>query len=136
MKDLSIQANRKNKTPFVDFKTSGELCIEGRSLPENTIEFYSPVIQWIKHLKETLPPKITLTIKLEYFNTSTSQILLNIFKLLDKIQESGTTDVCIIWQYHTEDEEMYEAGSCYQSISKVTFLLAPFTMPEPSISLS
>jgi hypothetical protein len=134
MKDLSIQANRKNKTPLVDFKSSGELCIEGRSMPENTTEFYAPVIQWIMQLKEPLPPKITLTINLEYFNTSTSQLLLNIVRLLDKIQDTGRTTVCIIWKYHSDDEDMYEAGSCFQSVSKVTFVLAPFTTPTLSIS--
>lgn len=136
MKNLSIQANRKNKTPLIDFKTSGELHIEGRSMPENAMEFYKPVIQWINSLKNPLPPRISLTINLEYFNTSTSQILLNIIKLLDRIQEKGGTEVSIIWQYHNEDEEMYEAGSCYQSISRVTFLLAPFTTQESIISLS
>ena len=42
MKDLSLEGS--TKTPTIDFKSDGELLIKGRSIPENSIEFYKPLI--------------------------------------------------------------------------------------------
>ena len=35
------------KTPTVNFDNGGVLEIAGRSIPENSIEFYKPLIDWI-----------------------------------------------------------------------------------------
>ena len=35
------------KTPVVELKSSGDLLLKGRSIPENSIEFYKPIIDWI-----------------------------------------------------------------------------------------
>lgn len=136
MKDLSIQASPKNNTPTIEFKISGELSIYGRSIPENAIGFYNPVIDWIKNLEEPYPPKITLTISLEYFNTSTSKILLNIIKLFERVQECSTSSVVIIWQYNKEDSDMYEAGHCFQSVTKVPFEMVPLDVDAQGGALS
>ena len=37
MEDLILEGTAK--TPTIDFKSSGELLIKGRSIPENSIEF-------------------------------------------------------------------------------------------------
>ena len=38
MEDLNLEGTAK--TPTIDFKSNGELLIKGRSIPENSIEFY------------------------------------------------------------------------------------------------
>ena len=45
--ELLIKATEK--TPYVNFDaTSGRLQIHGYSLPENSIEFYKPVMDWLE----------------------------------------------------------------------------------------
>ena len=45
MEDLKLEGSAK--TPFVEFNSKGELLLKGRSIPENSIEFYKPIIEWI-----------------------------------------------------------------------------------------
>ena len=45
------------KTPRLYFNSeTGEFEISGRSIPENSIEFYKPVINWLDHYIKTPNP--------------------------------------------------------------------------------
>jgi hypothetical protein len=126
MNDLFIPSNPETKTPKVDFKVSGDLLLEGRSVSENPAEFFEPVIQWINNLKKTPPVKITLTFKLEYFNTSTSKIMLHIFRALERFKKEST-EVKVIWYYDNIDDDLKEAGKDYQSILNIPFEFKPIS---------
>lgn len=109
------------KTPSVNFNAStGILEIKGRSIPENSIEFYKPLIEWIDKYGSSPQPKTIVNIQLEYFNTSSSKCILDVFKRLEAIVNAGH-DVLINWHYEEDDEDMLEAGEDYQSIIKVPF---------------
>ncbi|MCX7862514.1 MAG: DUF1987 domain-containing protein [Bacteroidales bacterium] len=109
------------KTPSVNFNaTTGVLEIKGRSIPENSIEFYKPLIEWIEKYGSAPQPKTIVNIQLEYFNTSSSKCILDVFKRLEAIVNNGH-DVLINWHYEEDDEDMLEAGEDYQSIIKVPF---------------
>lgn len=109
------------KTPSVNFNANtGILEIKGRSIPENSIEFYKPLIEWIEKYGASPQPKTVVNIQLEYFNTSSSKCILDVFKRLEAIVNNGH-DVLINWHYEEDDEDMLEAGEDYQSIIKVPF---------------
>jgi hypothetical protein len=61
-----------------------------------------------------------VNIQLEYFNTSSSKCILDVFKKLEAIYKSGN-EVVINWFYEEDDEDMLEAGEDYQSIIKIPF---------------
>jgi|SRR5208283_481947 len=126
MKDLYITDNILDQTPLIDFRLSGQMTIEGKSFPEDPVVFYEPIIKWIKDLKTQCPEKILLTVKLEYFNTSTSKLILYIFKLLESIHLEKLSEIKIIWLYNKLDEEMVESGMDYQSIVDVPFELIEY----------
>jgi hypothetical protein len=114
------------KTPTVTFEANGKLEIKGRSIPENSVEFYKPLVDWLEQYLSSPAPLTEVSIKLEYFNTSSSKCILDVFKKLEAIYKSGN-DVVILWHYEEDDEDMLEAGEDYQSIIKV-----PFKMVEMS----
>jgi hypothetical protein len=117
MKNLIIKGEAK--TPTIDFDyDSGELVISGRSIPENSIEFYKPVIEWLEALKVSDRDKLVLDIKLEYFNTSSSKCILDVFKKLEEIRSVGK-DASIRWYFESDDEDMEEAGQDFSAIIKV-----------------
>jgi len=117
MENLIIKGEAK--TPTIDFNYSnGELVISGRSIPENSIEFYKPIIEWLVSLKVSDKDKIVLDIKLEYFNTSSSKCILDVFKKLEEIKGVGK-DASIRWYYESDDEDMEEAGQDFSAIIKV-----------------
>jgi hypothetical protein len=109
------------KTPSVNFNAStGIIELKGRSIPENSIEFYKPLIEWIEKYGTAPQAKTTVNVQLEYFNTSSSKCILDVFKRLETIANGGH-DVAINWHYEEDDEDMLEAGEDYQSIIKVPF---------------
>jgi len=113
------------KTPTIMFDINGGvLDIRGRSIPENSIEFYKPLVDSLDKYSLTTNSATTVNIQLEYFNTSSSKCILDIFKKLETIHKSGNV-VTINWHYEEDDEDMLEAGEDYQAIIGVPFKMVP-----------
>ena len=109
------------KTPSIKFDAKdGVFEIKGRSIPENSVEFYKPLNEWLDNYMQVPLDKTVVNIRLEYFNTSSSKCILDLFKRLEAIHRSKH-DVEINWFYEEDDEDMLEAGEDYDSIIKVPF---------------
>ena len=115
--------NDSIKTPTIVFDITGILEIKGKSIPENSLEFYRPVFEWLDIYSQSPAPKTELKISLEYFNTSSSKCLLDILRRLETINLSGKSAVKVLWFYDADDEDMMEAGEDYQALVKVPFEL-------------
>ena len=115
--------NDSIKTPTIIFDITGILEIKGKSIPENSLEFYRPVFEWLDIYSQSPAPKTELKISLEYFNTSSSKCLLDILRRLETINLSGKSEVKVFWFYDADDEDMMEAGEDYQALVKVPFEL-------------
>jgi hypothetical protein len=109
------------KTPSINFNSqAGVFEIKGRSIPENSVEFYKPLVDWLEVYRESPLPKTVVDIRLEYFNTSSSKCILDVFKKLEAIHKSKN-EVEVNWYYEEDDEDMLEAGEDYESIIRVPF---------------
>lgn len=104
------------KTPEVmlDAET-GKLSIKGNCVPEDGVEFFKPIVNWI--LEYSISPHTTteLSVDLHYFNTSASRMLLTLFRSLLKVKDSGK-ELVIIWYYDEDDEDIKESGEDYNLI--------------------
>jgi len=119
MEPISIEGTAK--TPTVKFDaTSGVMEIKGRSIPENSIEFYKPLVDWLDEYATGAQDNTKVNVQLEYFNTSSSKCILDVFKKLEAINK-GKSEVTINWYYEEDDEDMLEAGEDYESIIRVPF---------------
>lgn len=113
--------NGTPKTPSISFDLeSGVLDIKGRSIPENSIEFYKPLVDALDRYSSSPKATTQVNVQLEYFNTSSSKCILDVFKKLENINKSGSS-VLINWHYEEDDEDMLEAGEDYQAIINVPF---------------
>lgn len=109
------------KTPTIKFDMdNGVLEIKGRSIPENSIEFYKPLVDSLEKYASKPKAQTNVNIQLEYFNTSSSKCILDVFKKLEGIHKNGN-NITINWYYETDDEDMLEAGEDYQAIINVPF---------------
>jgi hypothetical protein len=118
VENLNLEASAK--TPGVIFDSAiGKLELRGRSIPENSIEFYRPLNEWIDQYAEYPKEKTVIDIKLEYFNTSSSKCILDLFKKLERL--NGSSEVQVNWYFEEDDEDMEEAGEDYQAIIKLPF---------------
>lgn len=119
MESISIEGTPK--TPTVNFDAStGVIEIKGRSIPENSIEFYRPIVEWLEDYSKEPQSITTVNIQLEYFNTSSSKCILDVFKKLETIKKARN-EVVINWYYEEDDEDMLEAGEDYESIIRIPF---------------
>jgi hypothetical protein len=119
MENLILEGSAK--TPSVTFNAGeGKLELKGRSIPENSVEFYKPLNDWIDSYGSSPKAATVVDIKLEYFNTSSSKCILDLFKKLEGINGKGT-EVSINWYFEEDDEDMEEAGEDYQAIISLPF---------------
>ena len=124
MDSINIEGTPKTPTISFDAETS-VIEIKGRSIPENSIEFYKPLVDWLDKFADVAQGTVNVNIQLEYFNTSSSKCILDVFKKLENLQNKNRAEVVINWYYEEDDEDMLEAGEDYQSILKI-----PFNMVE------
>jgi hypothetical protein len=104
-------------TPQVTLnKNDGIFELVGRSLPEDSVEFYSPVLQWIREYAKAPNPATAFHFKLEYFNTSSSKLILDLLHELKHIK-----NITVFWHYNQEDESMDEAGHEYAEQVEIPF---------------
>ncbi len=121
MERLVIQGTEDTPDIILD-KDKSYLDFSGKSLPENVNAFYAPVVKWIEDYCAAPNPNTELAIKLTYFNTASSKILLDILMKLAEVRKKGH-NLKVKWHYPTNDEDMLEAGKEYSEIVEMEFEL-------------
>lgn len=107
------------QTPFICYSDeTATFEMKGRSIPEDVTGFYLPVMQWFNFTVQRKPPFMRVAFLLEYFNTHSSRILLEILRKLEKMQEAGSK-VEVDWYFEEEDDEMKDFG---EDLEKMTGL--------------
>lgn len=110
--------NASFETPAIELNPrAGRLEFSGRSLPEDSATFFKPVLSWIDEYLERPSQQTDIEIKLEYFNTATSMVLLKIFHKLQSLET-----VTVHWYHFPEDDDMLESGKEFEELSNLKFL--------------
>ncbi|MCG7495380.1 DUF1987 domain-containing protein [Vibrio sp. Of7-15] len=96
-------------TPNIQMNVDGTISIKGKSYPENTFEFYEPVMAWMEALFEQENTNIVvINFEITYFNSSSSKLFFDFFDLLE--EKNDEFDITINWRYEEENESAEEAG--------------------------
>lgn len=99
---------------------SGIFTIEGKSVPEDGKTFYAPVLKWLDDYFNQPAAETHFIFKLDYFNISTSKMILFILYKLNELKGKGHS-VKITWYYKDEDDEMLEVGEDYEFMIDIPF---------------
>ncbi len=94
--------------------------ISGKSLPEDVLEFYQPVLDWLNAYRKEPDSKTTFSVRLIYFNTASSKMIMDIFLIFEEMVVEGH-EVLIKWHSHLKDEDMLEAGKEFEEMIAVPF---------------
>jgi hypothetical protein len=94
--------------PEIEFKTDGTLRMEGRSIPEDVLKLFNPLLDFVLKLEGV---DVTFKVKLEYFNTATSKKLMELFKTIDGNNKIGK--IIIDWHFEEGDEDSVEMAEIY-----------------------
>ena len=119
-----LQYEGTEDTPKVVLdKANGIFEISGRSLPEDSAEFYQPILDWLDAYADDPNSATEFMFKLEYFNTASSKLILDVLSKLEKLDEDSTL---VKWYYHEDDEDMLEAGEEFEDLVDVGFEFATY----------
>jgi len=114
---MAFEAEKTKTTPYVLIK-HGEITIQGRSIPEDSFEFYEPVLEAC-HKYILKPAKHTeVKIHLEYVNSGSKKYLTNILTVLEASYLDGN-GYAVTWIYESDDEAMLDLGKDLKGIVKI-----------------
>jgi hypothetical protein len=111
MEDLFVQGT--DSLPTISFRSNGELKITGRALPEDANSFFRPLLDWLRNFSAD---EVNIEFNLDYFNTSVSKQILDMFKIIEG--NPANKVIKIKWMYEDGDDEMLESGEIYSEMLK------------------
>jgi len=116
---MKIEGTRS--TPSVSIE-NGIIDIRGRSIPEDSHDFYSPIVHIIQEYLKDPAETTELHFQLEYINSGSKKYITNILNYFNELYLHGK-DVKVYWNYDIDDESMLELGNDLQSIIDIPFNL-------------
>lgn len=103
-----------------------EIVIEGVSRPENTVEFFAPVLQWVNEYIDALRrsdgnvPGTTIRIDLTYFNSISAKYVASLILKCKQLYAEGE-GLDVEWLYDATDEEAKGWGEDLAGIAGMEF---------------
>ena len=96
-------ANGNELTPKACFdKEQNTFSLSGRSIPENAIDIYAPIIDWWHQYMQNPNPETTIDMNFEYINSSSMKQIARLIAMLDKVEKSK---INIRWHYNSDDTD-------------------------------
>ena len=94
---------------------NGHLTIRGRSYMEDTLPFYTDILEWSREYFKKPQPHTTLELEFEYINSASHRMIMDIIGEFNKYFIMGH-DVEVVWNYHHSDESLAEMGEDIQEM--------------------
>ncbi len=114
--DLNIP--RTGTTPEIRWDpATAVLSIKGESYPENSFDFFAPVLQWLSTSLADLAG-LRVEVAVSYMNSSSIQCMLDIFDALGDAHAIGKK-VEVVWDYETDNPRALDLAEEFRS--EVTF---------------
>jgi hypothetical protein len=117
MEILDIQ--QTSSTPRIYFDTGNNtLYVSGESYPENSFEFYAPVLSMVK---ENLESKkgLRIDINVSYMNSSSTKCILDMLDILEEAHQRGGK-VSVTWRYDKDNPRSLDLAEEFRD--EVSFL--------------
>ena len=106
----SIKLKGSYDTPAIEFiPKKGSFKISGRSLPANSFDFYSPILDKVLEYVRNPGSTIKFEFKMDFINSSSARIFQELFYELEQLCKKGAI-VEVNWFYRFGDEDMKELG--------------------------
>lgn len=123
MGDLKIDGTASTPYIFGNWQT-GILEMRGDSYPENSFEFFTPVLAWVESFLGESGQPLTAELHLLYLNTSSVKAMMDIFDMLEDAHGRGR-QVSVHWYYDEENERVAELAAEFKEDCSFPFAIAP-----------
>jgi Domain of unknown function (DUF1987). len=116
---MEVLLEKTTDTPLVHF-APGLLIIEGRSITEDILGFWNPLLAWTAQYVEQPEKHTFVEIGLEYINSSSSKFINEILQTLSVLKDKGL-ELEVVWRYEEDDESILQLGRDIESLCGIKF---------------
>jgi len=106
-----------SKSVGVKFSPDGVLQLYGVSCDENPKLIYDQLKDWVKKYLSAPAPVTEFSIRLKYFNTSSSKTLYELLETIILLDQTNKK-LKILWHYEKDDEDMEETIVLFEELIK------------------
>lgn len=92
--------------------------ISGRSLPENVVKTYEPVLNWIDQNVGKINDSIVFIFRVDYLNSASAKMISLILTKLEEFYKSGS-NIEVKWYYNYDDDDIQSEGEIYAKLKKI-----------------
>jgi hypothetical protein len=111
---MELHIAKTQASPEVHFDAvSGELRISGESYPENSFDFYAPVMDWLAASLASLP-SLQLVVSVSYMNSSSIKCMLDILDAIGEAHAAGKK-VSAVWNYEVDNPRALDLAEEFRS---------------------
>jgi len=120
-----LEIEPTKSSPFVRMDAdTGNFEIGGESYPENSQDFFIPVIEWIENFLKNTDIPINLCVTLTYMNTSSTKYMIDILDKIEEAYEKGRK-VKVKWSCDADND---------RALDTIEELIEDFEMPFEVVS--
>ena len=124
MNDLTIDSGKDTLSVKCKYQF-GLIELEGVSYPQDAADFFNPVYEWLENYIDQVGAAITLNLRINYLNTSSTKCLFDFIDRMEEYYQEGK-EVKINWYYEQDDEDIKETGLEFQEDMELPFELLAY----------
>lgn len=117
---MGLLIDKTADCPYINFSEEGIIDIEGRSITEDVFSFWQPLLEWIADYCKNPAAFTSVTINLEYTNSSSNKYINEILRKFEECHLKGNK-LLINWKYEEDDESIYQLGKDLEAITRLPF---------------
>ncbi|SDV49900.1 SiaC family regulatory phosphoprotein [Chitinasiproducens palmae] len=117
----ALELAAQQATPSVKLDpTAGRVTLRGESYPENSPEFYRPIIDWVRHYLARQTSPLHIELELSYVNTGSIKCLMDLFDECEAAHQRGQA-VSVAWRHHADNPRVREAAEEFRDELSLPF---------------
>ncbi|SMG42361.1 protein of unknown function [Marivirga sericea] len=121
-----MSGTHQRPTVVIDIE-KGFFEISGSSIPENPMDVFTPIFDHLNRYMENPLPLTELHFRLDYFNTSTSKLMLDMIHKMESLTDENGREVKIKWFYREADDDMMEIGEDFANLCRLPIEIIPYS---------
>jgi hypothetical protein len=96
--------------------------ISKRSLPENAMLFYEPLINYVNEYLKAPKEETNVVFHFDYISTSSTKQIMKMIMLFDQLEQSKTVN--LNWNYDQGDVDMLQTGKRLEQLTSMKFIFS------------
>jgi hypothetical protein len=127
MEALRIKGTKSS--PEINFDPeTGILQMSGESYPENSFEFYAPVLRWLSDFLKQHRGTVVFIVHVSYLNTGSTKCMMDILDLFEESFHNGL-NTAINWHCDAENDRAIETAEDFKEEVSLPFNIIQVVEP-------